>query len=124
MSNTQITVVPMITSPKHSAYEWFGHQFESTVDLVGRFRHQGRVCRFSVTYLDETTESRRTFRGPIETGEYAFLVAQPAILSATPIDQPDVIEVRNGDLISIVGRTFRIQDDRALNDPRLVRVEN
>ncbi|WP_039828127.1 hypothetical protein [Nocardia testacea] len=122
--NQNVTVVPMITSPKHGAYEWYGHQFESTVELRGRFRHQRHTCRFTVTYFDETTETRREYQGPIVKGEYAFMTAQASVISSHPIALPEVIDVADGDLISILGKTFRIQDDKALHDPRLVRVED
>ncbi|MBF6332460.1 hypothetical protein [Nocardia transvalensis] len=122
--NQDPIVVPMMTAPKAQACDNYGHQFESIVELRGTFRHQGRPCHFMVVYLDETTVSRREFRGPVVAGEHAYLVPQPVVIAAWPQNRPLVIDVADGDVISILGRCFRIQDDRALYDPRLVRVED
>jgi|GEM_PF-6652872 len=117
-------VVRMVTSPAYRAPERYGHEFESIEHLNGRFRLQGHPCRFQVVYLDETTTSRREHDGPVVAGEYAFIFPISTMISDSPIEQPPLIAVDNGDLISICGRTFRIQDDRYNNDPRLVRVRD
>ncbi|MBH0778810.1 hypothetical protein [Nocardia bovistercoris] len=116
-------VVLMRTDPECDAHGNYGHSFSSTVELRGKFRHQRSQCNFTVHYLDETTESRREYQGPIIKGEYAFLVPQATVISSHPIARRTVIEVENGDLISIVGRTFRISDDVPLDNPRLIRVQ-
>jgi len=123
-------VIPMTTSPEHQLYthgeDRYGHEFQSAAGVVlnGRFRHQGHDCDYTITYFDDTTSSRRETGGPIITGEWAFMSALPTIISANPRpwNTQQRIHVKDGDLVSILGRTFRIQDDRRLYNPRLVRV--
>ncbi|WP_280426499.1 hypothetical protein [Nocardia carnea] len=124
MQTQTTTAVPMTLVPEVRAGEYYGHKHESTVSLRGNFRHQGRACDFRVTYYDADTRHVIPSFGTEMEGESAHMVAQSSAFAAMPVDVPDRIEVRDGDLVSICGRVFRICDDRRFADPRLVLVED
>ncbi|WP_067565857.1 hypothetical protein [Nocardia acidivorans] len=122
--NSTATVIEMVATPEHKAYGNPGHMHESVVELRGNFRHQGRNSRYLVIYLDDEAVTRREHGGPMVKGEYAYMLALPTVISNRPAPVVRVIDVKDGDEISILGRVFRIQDDRRGYDPRLIRVEN
>lgn len=117
-------VVRMATNMNEHKFP--GHTFQTPENfkLRGQFKYQSHPASFSVFYMDETTESRRVHGGPMVAGEYAFLVAHPTVFSSYLVrpEPASVIAVENGDVLSILGRVFQIQDGNRTEDPKLVRI--
>lgn len=109
-------------SATFAGHDNYGHQFEADVELRGKFRHEGRESRYSVHYGDEYHWTRTEYDGPVDQIEHAYLAALPALIVNAPGQVPGVVDVQDGDLILIVGRTLQIRDDQPWSPPRLVRV--
>lgn len=100
-----------------------GNIFEGVMHVRGSFKHQGRIAmRYSVTWGNENYVSRREYGGPIVTGEHGYLSPQATVIAATPIERPDYVEVRDGDVLKFGDILLQIRDDKALQNPRLVRI--
>lgn len=117
-------VVPMSTNMNEHRFP--GHTFLSPENfkLNGQFKYQSHPASFSVYYMDENTKSRRVYEGPMVAGEYAYMVAHPTVFSSYLVrhEARTVVAVENGDVLSILGRLFQIQDGSSTEDPKLVRI--
>lgn len=87
-----------------------------TIVLRGRFKHQGMVSDFAV-YTAVSADKPIT-----HDGQLACLSAMASVISSQPMEQPQRVEVVDGDIIDVDGKLYEIRDDRALSDPRLVEI--
>lgn len=91
---------------------------DGTALLRGKFRHNPHH-RMAVV------RSNTPGKDVDGNGNEVVFSARASVISAyiLPSDKIPVYDVADGDLIKVDGEVYRIADDRALADPRLVRVE-
>lgn len=89
------------------------------------FRHNRGRFAVSILPSQEALEGWNRRGKHWADGERGSLQAQASVIAASrlPGDDPEVIEVEPGDILVTAWGNFRIQDDVALSDPRLVEVK-
>lgn len=100
-----------------------GKVLVSDIQIQGRFRHQRILTNFSIFYAAPDAEFRRTFGGPLVTGEAAWLSALPTVIALHhPGEKVKVVEASVGDTVMILDEEFVITDNIWGSDPILERV--